>query len=96
MKLVTRNTYETSVKKENLAKFLAGTIEGGNQFSPYKPNENDDTFWTIDSANDWKVKFFLETPNVFEIIYRYQNSRKYEEALCGWLMIRINADTQEN
>lgn len=38
-------------------------------FVPYKPNKNDDSFWTIDGNNNWKVKFYSD--EIFELIYRY-------------------------
>lgn len=34
---------------------MAGMHRAG--FIPYMPNEGDDTFWTLDSGNDWKVTF---------------------------------------
>jgi len=98
MKLITRNTYNTAANRKHLAEFLSATIEGDSSrgFSPYKPNEKDDTFWTLDSGNDWKVKFYPESPNIFEIIYRYQcPANQFEEALAGWLKVRMCAITME-
>jgi hypothetical protein len=55
--------------RESFAKELSFFINRWG-FDPYKPNENDDSFWTIDSNNDWKVKFHSDTE--FELVYRYE------------------------
>ena len=38
---------------------------------PYMPNDNDDSFWTIDMGNDWKIGFNDEDASIFYIMYRY-------------------------
>lgn len=95
MKLTAKTEFSTPEARKRFVEFLSTTIEGrkGNgEFEPYKPNEHDDTFWTLDSGNNWKIKFFRETPDVFELIYRYQcKENSYEEALAGWLKVRIGA-----
>jgi hypothetical protein len=45
-------------------------------FSPYMPNDNDDSFWTIDMGNDWKIGFDDKKSNTFYIMYRYGDSHK--------------------
>ena len=55
---------------------------------PYMPNEGDSTFWTIDMGNNWKIKFFDDEPDVFEVIHRYQNKQAIA-ALAGWLAFRL-------
>lgn len=60
------------------------------------PNEGDTTYWTLDGGNNWKLKFYPEQPEVFEIIYRYQcEANPFEEALAGWLKVRIHAEPVE-
>jgi hypothetical protein len=95
MKLRNRDNYSTPEARKRLVIFLSHTIEGraypDNSFAPYKPNETDDMFWTLDSGNNWKVKFHADEPQVFEIIYRYQCAgNPYEEALAAWLAVRIH------
>lgn len=79
--------------RREFAKFLSNTIEGREVESlPYKPNEDDTFYWTLDVGNNWKVKFFEESPEIFQIIHRYQcEQNRLEEALAGWLAARINA-----
>lgn len=55
---------------------------------PYKPNEHDDSFWTVDDGNDWKVKFFNDDLNLIEIIHRYRNKEAINN-LTYWLSYRI-------
>lgn len=78
MKLKTNNKIQD---REIFAKKLSHFINWRG-FEPYKPNENDDSFWTIDEGNNWKVKFHSdkyhsdknsEEDNVFELVYRYDN-----------------------
>lgn len=60
-------------------------------FEPYKPNERDDYYWTLDAANDWKIKFFPLQPDRFSIIYRYQGEKnRAEEALAEWLKFKFD------
>jgi len=91
MKLHSRYPLATQADRKRLIDFLSITIEGRcGGFQPYKPNENDDTFWTLDSGNDWKVKFFPDEPSCFELRYRYQcAANPYEEVLAAWLKVRI-------
>jgi hypothetical protein len=45
---------------------------------PYMPNENDDSFWTIDRGNDWKIGFDRKDKKKFYIMYRYGGYAKDE------------------
>lgn len=94
MKLTHRVDYSDSKSRARLAKYLSLVIEGADSNElPYKPNKDDDYFWTLDLANDWKVKFIEDAPSQFEIIYRYQClANQYEEVLAAWLKIRIGAE----
>jgi hypothetical protein len=68
---------------------------------PYMPNEGDTLFWTVDSHNDWKIKFKEGDQKTFEVIHRYQindPSRANEhnsvneavKSLAGWLAYRLS------
>jgi hypothetical protein len=76
IKLSTQDNYSSPEKRKQLAEFLAHTYEGERlgTFEPYKPNERDDYFWTFDMGNNWKVRFFADEPNVFEIRNRYNTN----------------------
>lgn len=91
-----KSTYETAEKRLELAKFLAYTISGHNigepHNIPYNPNEGDDSFWIIDSGNNWRLTFNREKPNQFKIYHRYGNptaGNDMVERLAGWLLYRI-------
>ena len=92
--LKNRDSYETLDARKRLVDFLSTTIIGCklSDFAPYKPNEDDDMYWTLDRNNDWKVKFFPDESTHFGIIYRYQcKGNQFEEALAAWLAARISA-----
>ena len=74
--------YKTKVDRENMAKFVANCM--GDRFDPYMPNEDDDTFWTVDRGNDWKVQFSDEDDCIMEIWHRYEN-KDAVESLAKWL-----------
>lgn len=95
MKLTNKTDYSTSDARLRLVTFISATIQGHKTdgFEPYKPNEHDDMYWTVDSGNNWKVKFHADQPHVFEIIYRYNTGNPdYEKALAAWLKVRISAE----
>ncbi len=99
MKLKSHNgNYSSAENRKRLVNFLSTTIEGRKDFEPYKPNENDDTFWTLDSANNWKVLFSPQAePECFEIRYRYHNgSSQHEAALAAWLAVSLNVEVLED
>lgn len=66
---------------------LSRMIEVRSDFEPYKPMEQDDTYWTLDSANDWKLKFLDD--GTFRVTYRYETGTPKEAALAGWLTVRL-------
>lgn len=74
-----------------LATHISTIIEGDrNENLPYMTNEGDDYFWCLDLSNNWKIKFFPEQPDCFEVRYRYQcASNPFEEALAPWLIYRL-------
>jgi len=79
---------DTPEKRKHFAERLSALFPSVGEFQPYKPNENDDYFWTLDQHNDWKVKFF-RTPIEcrFNLTYRYQSEgTKAEEAISGWIV----------
>jgi hypothetical protein len=96
MKLKIKQDLSSVRQRAILVELLSATIEGRGPtgaFSPYKPNEADDSYWTLDSGNNWKVKFIPGEFGVFEIIYRYQCAgNPFEQALAGWLKVRLDAD----
>ncbi len=102
MKLRYRIPIVTPETRKALVDLLSATIQGRprDSFEPYCPNEHDDTYWTLDSANDWKVCFpgsLSSGPNsddlcVFEVRYRYEQGTPKEAALAGWLVARIGAE----
>lgn len=98
MKLKVKNgNFNKEDHRFSLACRLSNIIEGETVGTlPYAPNQDDTWFWTLDLGNDWKVKFFEDDPNVFEIIYRYQcATNQFEEALAGWLKVRMGAEIYE-
>lgn len=44
--------YSTTQARKRLVDLLSTTIDGHKEFIPYKPNDNDDYFWTLDSGNN--------------------------------------------
>lgn len=94
MKVKGKIQYSTAEKREHFARFLSTLVDGNGvsnyNFKPYKPNENDSFFWTIDTSNNWKVKFYEDEPNSFALIHRYQNNMsRFEESLFIWLNARM-------
>ena len=100
MLLAIKSNLSTAEAKASLVALLSMNI-GGHEyidgFRPYQPNKTDDNYWTLDSGNDWKAKFFPEKPKQIEIRYRYQcKGNHYEEALAGWLKVLIGAEPVTN
>ena len=91
MILKSKTDYSKSSNRDDLARFVANTIEGREErHLPYRPNDWDDYYWTVDLMNNWKVKFYEEDPFSFSILHRYQSeTNKFEEALAGWLEYRL-------
>ena len=99
MLLTIKSNLAEAANRERLIQILSKLLDPlEKHFEPYKPNANDDTFWTLDTGNNWKVQFFPEQPNLFELRFRYQcPTQQYEEALAAWLAIRfgvVPAETQ--
>ena len=68
----------------HFARIYNGNLDHRHEM-PYMPNTDDTLFWTIDTSNDWKVKFFRPNedfePNQFEVIYRYSRKERVPEML---------------
>ncbi len=88
-------TFATPESRVEWANLLSLVVEGrriDESFSPYKPNVNDDTYWTVDRGNDWKVSF-PSNSRQFVIRYRYNNpTADKEAALAGWLSARFGCE----
>lgn len=83
--------FGTPEERKRIINFVSTTIEGRKDFIPYKPNEHDDRFWTLDSGNDWKILFYDDKPDQFRITYRYNSPEvNKEERLCKWLQVRFS------
>jgi hypothetical protein len=89
MLLKFKNDYDTHEKRLELASRIACIINT----EPYEPtmtNTNDSYHWRVHHGNDWWVTFDHEHPSKVRIRYRYQcKGNQFEEALCGWLIIRF-------
>ena len=107
MKVLVNTNFKLAEKREFIATLASAIVEANgdklaykNEEIPYKPNEWDNSFWTIDAGNDWKIKFFEDNDNVFEIIHRYQindkNNTQYSavneavKSLAGFLAYRLS------
>lgn len=81
MKVIVQTKISTKDNRELIVNLASEIVEARglknsykNEGIPYKPNEWDDSFWTIDAGNDWKIKFHDE--HSFEVIHRYQINDK--------------------
>jgi len=54
---------------------------------PYRPNPSDFYYWTLDSGNNWKVKFYEDNQTI-EIYHRYQMEKEVK-CLCDWLICKF-------
>jgi hypothetical protein len=86
MKFLSKVPYSTK-ERASLATQLSLMIEGRPVTGiPFMPNDGDTVFWTLDSGNDWKLRFSEKEPNVFEVWDRYH----YGEEVFGlWLAKRM-------
>lgn len=85
-----REPVEGKEKRQEIASLISGTIEAGryrDTFVPYMPMEHDSSFWTLDTGNDWKLKF-EEDKTVFEIFHRYHDEMA-TEGLVKWIAYRL-------
>lgn len=105
MKVIVKTKISTKEYREVIVNLASEIVEARGQKNsyknegiPYKPNEWDDSFWTIDSGNDWKIKFHDEQS--FEVIHRYQINDKTRtdyssvneavKSLAGLLAYKLN------
>lgn len=80
--------YANKERKDSLIKFVSATVCGGNSFEPYcKDSQN--TYWVVDSGNNWFVHFPPEEPMTFRLSYRYPRAEGNPELLlANWLCFR--------
>ncbi len=84
----------TSVLRKQMAQLIAATIERGTHNEdhiPYEGNRGDDSFWHVDSGNDWYVRFD-ESGTSMEIRHRYHN-KPATEAISTWIAYRTGGCT---
>lgn len=83
--------------REEMAQYLSATITGNvMEGMPYMPNGEND-HWSLDAANNWWVTFFEDDPQHVRITYRYQgDSNLAEEALMGWLSLRLKTIVEDD
>ncbi len=96
MKLKSSYPLDTGIIRRQLVDIISDILEAGScyDFTPYHP-DHDELFWTVDSGNDWKVKFFHDDPYSFRLTYRYANhgwGGGKEAALAGWLKVRLGVE----
>lgn len=110
MKVLVKTKFSLSKQREMVATMAHAMVDArgdklsfGNVGIPYKPNDWDDSFWTIDAGNDWKIKFYSEDNSIFEIIHRYQindNRTEYSsvneavKSLAGLLAYRLSGKVE--
>lgn len=110
MQVLVKTKFNVTEKREFIATLASAMVEASGEKSPYKreglpykPNDWDDSFWTIDSGNDWKIKFYSEDKSIFEIIHRYQindNRTEYSsvneavKSLAGLLAYRLSGKVE--
>jgi hypothetical protein len=86
--------FDTPEARLKMAQAIADMLAvGRSPFTPYKPNEHDDTYWTVDGGNDWKVFFFVDKVDTIGIRYRYdaEGRNPHECAIVPWIMVRLGA-----
>ena len=75
---------QTNEQKEAFARSVSGCFSDNYpEFKPYRPNEHDFDFWTLDMGNDWKIQFITE--NVIEFRHRYSEAVGLS-CLIAWAM----------
>ena len=88
-----------SYDRERLASAVSRCVDCRQPgFEPYKPNAHNDTYWTVDSGNDWKVRFPQDATASFELVHRYSRSPEVQvsmQAVAPWLSHIFNC-TSEN
>ncbi len=98
MKVRLKGGVFTKKNREHIAKRLSCVIEGRDMAEfgvPYMVNEGDDSYWKLNSSNDWTLGF-CEESDCFTVRYRYQcEENPKEEALLEWLNQVIYPDLIE-
>lgn len=91
---IPRGGFDVPLNRQAIAECVAGTVDAGKvEGIPYKPNEHDDTYWTVDDGNNWRVRFNPAEPDSLEIIHRYDHKGALT-ALCGWLAYRLGGTVE--
>lgn len=78
VKLIFKNElFVTNEQKQAFAQLASKTL-GDDQFGfePYRPNDWDWDFWTIDNGTDFKVKFW--GAREVQFVHRYEHRRGKE------------------
>lgn len=99
MKFKLRNWSSKSIDARNsLARHLTAILEASpypgssRPYVPYNPTENETWEFVLDSGNDWRLKFFKDQPDMFEITQRYNCAAvPAEAAFGGWIQYRLGA-----
>lgn len=89
MKIVYNQSITEPYQRVDIAKIVSRITSGSADSQlPYKPNLHDDSFWTLDSGNDWKLKFLDDGVSI-EIRHRYFDT-DMTEILSKWIAYRTN------
>ena len=83
------------VDRESLAIRAANAMCGiyTGSFEPYKPTAHDDSFWTIDKDNNWKLQFFEDSLNKVAVIHRYGN-REAVTLMTNWFAYQTGGEVR--
>lgn len=76
-------------QKQRFAEAVAKLFMNDSDFQPYRPNDADWDFWTVDQGNDWKLKFLAD--NAVQVRHRYSNGEAMT-SLAGWLAYRTGGE----
>lgn len=80
------NTYVRTPKpitdRAEFAKAVAAKFGAQSKTIPFMPNVGDDSFWTVDAANDYKVGF-TDDDSVYYVSYRY--GQLQADSLAQWM-----------
>ena len=88
MKLSYKYKLITNEDKEKLAQKLSYVV-CGYHFIPYRPNEDDYNFWTLDEGNNWKLSISQYEVGIIDIYYRYSRAGSdMEPQLIEYLVAR--------
>lgn len=72
--------------RKSWARLLSVTIEGhAKPDLPYMPNQGNDRYWVLDSANNWR--FVVTDDSTFHLDYRYGDEAL--RAILPWLQYRF-------